>query len=541
VARAGWPPRGHAEAGCGEQRPAAASAAAESATFERDADWEAQLAKIKAYKRQHGDCNVPQKWAEDPRLGSWVRRQRNLKKNLDHGEPSGVATAARVAKLDALGFVWELSAAAISKQRSKGNQDAAGWAAQLAKLKTYRSRHGDCNVPQKWAEDPPLGRWVADQRRCKRNLDRGESSKGMTAARATKLDALGFAWELSAAAISKQNSKAARDDAGWEAQLAKLKAYQRRHGDCNVPQGWAEDPGLGNWVDNQRKYKKALDRGEPSHRITAALAAKLKALGFAWKMSVEAISKRNSKANRDDAGWEVNLAKLKEYKRKHDDCNVPRSWAEDPRLGNWVDDQRARKKALDHGEPSPRIMAARAAKLDALGFAWALSAAAISKQNSKANRDDAGWEGWLAKLEAHQRRHGDCNVPQGWAEDPRLGAWVKGQRKSKKALDRGEPSKGMTAARAARLHALGFAWELSAGAARDDAGWEAQLAKLMAYKRRHGDCNVPRGWAEDPPLSGWVDTQRRCKKKLDCGESGQGMMARVAKLEALGFVWSLGR
>jgi hypothetical protein len=270
-----------------------------------------------------------------------------------------------VAKLDALGFVWELSAAAISKQRSKGNQDAAGWAAQLAKLKTYRSRHGDCNVPQKWAEDPPLGRWVADQRRCKRNLDRGESSKGMTAARATKLDALGFAWELSAAAISKQNSKAARDDAGWEAQLAKLKAYQRRHGDCNVPQGWAEDPGLGNWVDNQRKYKKALDRGEPSH--------------------------------------------------------------------------------------------------------------------------------------------------------------------------------GMTAARAAKLKALGFAWELSAGAARDDAGWEAQLAKLMAYKRRHGDCNVPRGWAEDPPLSGWVDTQRRCKKKLDCGESSQGMMARVAKLEALGFVWSLGR
>jgi hypothetical protein len=38
-------------------------------------------------------------------------------------------------------------------------------------------------------------------------------------------------------------------------------------------------------------------------------------------------------------------------------------------------------------------------------------------------------------------------VPQGWAEDPRLGKWVSTQRKFKKALDRGEHGKGMTAAR----------------------------------------------------------------------------------------------
>jgi hypothetical protein len=36
----------------------------------------------------------------------------------------------------------------------------------------------------------------------------------MTAARAAKLDALGFAWELSAAVISKQCGKGQRDDAG---------------------------------------------------------------------------------------------------------------------------------------------------------------------------------------------------------------------------------------------------------------------------------------------------------------------------------------
>jgi hypothetical protein len=57
----------------------------------------------------------------------------------------------------------------------------------------------------------------------------------MTVARVAKLDKLGFAWELSAAAISKQRSKGCRDDAGWDAQLAKLRKYKRKHGGCNVP------------------------------------------------------------------------------------------------------------------------------------------------------------------------------------------------------------------------------------------------------------------------------------------------------------------
>jgi hypothetical protein len=102
----------------------------------------------------------------------------------------------------------------------------------------------------------------------------------MTAARAAKLDALGFAWEL-----SEKYQK--RDDAGWEGRLAKLKAYKQTHGDCNVPQGWAEDPPLGRWVNKQRVGRKALDRGEPSKGMTAARAAKLEALGFNWAPSQE--------------------------------------------------------------------------------------------------------------------------------------------------------------------------------------------------------------------------------------------------------------
>ena len=79
----------------------------------------------------------------------------------------------------------------------------------------------------------------------------------------------------------------------------------------------------------------------------------------------------------------------------------------------------------------------------------------------------------LARLAAYKAAHGDCNVPRGWAEDPRLARWVTKQRVLKRQLDRGEPSQGMTAGRAARLTALGFAWAPRVGSGPDLVGWEA--------------------------------------------------------------------
>ena len=81
----------------------------------------------------------------------------------------------------------------------------------------------------------------------------------------------------------------------------------------------------------------------------------------------------NSGRRRDDSGWAARLAKLKKYKRRHGDCNVPHRWAAGPTLGNWVKDQRVRKEKLGRGEPSNGMTAVRAANLDTLGFAWELS------------------------------------------------------------------------------------------------------------------------------------------------------------------------
>jgi hypothetical protein len=111
-----------------------------------------------------------------------------------------------------------------------------------------------------------------------------------------------------------------------------------------------------------RRRQEARDSVEAFDKAEAAKAAK-----------VPQAAKAPNPAN--DAGWELSLAKLKAYKAEHGDCNVPHRWAEDQRLGRWVGDQRAGKRKVDRGEPSRGMTVARAAKLEALGFAWAVSAA----------------------------------------------------------------------------------------------------------------------------------------------------------------------
>ena len=63
-------------------------------------------AKLAAYKAQHGDCNVPPDWGEDPPLATWISGQRSYKRRLDRGNGNAGITVAQVAKLDKLGFVW---------------------------------------------------------------------------------------------------------------------------------------------------------------------------------------------------------------------------------------------------------------------------------------------------------------------------------------------------------------------------------------------------------------------------------------------------
>jgi hypothetical protein len=96
----------------------------------------------------------------------WVSNQRAARR---HDKLS----VQEIEQLEALGFEWD--------------PHEGAWEEMFSELERYRDEHGDCLVPGKWPQNPPLGTWVGKQRSAKK---RGSLAKE----RVERLEALGFEW-----------------------------------------------------------------------------------------------------------------------------------------------------------------------------------------------------------------------------------------------------------------------------------------------------------------------------------------------------------
>ncbi len=114
--------------------------------------WEDRLAEVAAFKEKNGHCDIPLNYPENPKLGHFVNSTRTQRNN-------GRLTADRLAKLEAVGFIW-ISAAKV--EVAKGI--TFKWMSRFNELLQYKKIHGNFDVPSEWSENPSLGRWVARQR-----------------------------------------------------------------------------------------------------------------------------------------------------------------------------------------------------------------------------------------------------------------------------------------------------------------------------------------------------------------------------------------
>ena len=189
--------------------------------------WDDRLAEVAAYKAKEGNCEIPLNYPENPKLGRFVNAMRTQRNN-------GTLSADRIAKLDALGFVW----ASSRKTLVDWERISADWQARFDELLRYKETHGDCDVPAKWRENPQLGNWVSQQRQ-------NRKSGTLHPERQRRLDEIGFDWR-------SENRKEE-----WTTRFEQLKAYKERFGNCRVPVKWKENPQLGVWVTNQRHRLKS--------------------------------------------------------------------------------------------------------------------------------------------------------------------------------------------------------------------------------------------------------------------------------------------
>mmetsp|Transcript_33827 Transcript_33827/g.64406 ORF Transcript_33827/g.64406 Transcript_33827/m.64406 type:complete len:566 (-) Transcript_33827:105-1802(-) len=244
--------------------------------------------------------------------------------------------------------------------------------------------------------------------------------------------------DAAAAADSAQPASSLASDfrggqESWNVMLYQLLLYKAQRGDLNIPHNDASYRLLYNWVQTQRKHFKLYQENKTSSTfLNADRIAVLDAIDFQWNV-------------RGDTFWQKNFDSLVKYKNEHGDVRVPRLYTKNPKLGEWVTDQRRQWKSKMDGKPN-LMTEDRKAKLDEVGFVWKV-------------RDRADWNDRYEQLLEFKKENGHCIVPQHYTRNRALGKWVAKQREQYRFYREGKHS-FLTEERIDLLKSVGFVWQI---------------------------------------------------------------------------------
>ena len=429
------------------------------------------------------------------KLGHWVFRQRSSKKN-------GIISQERIDLLDKIGFTW------VEEQPPKKDAYIAreeSWDQSFAKLQTFQKKFGHLNPDVNDKTYGKLGRWVRTQKWNYSNLPKDQI---------LLLNSIGVTFVLNS------------HDINWEHQYLRLKLWKEANGHCQFLTNSKEDPTLGRWVSLQRVLNRKGD-------LIPERKEKLDAIGFVWSLRggpgtrykpageantpevpllEEKLDRLNATGvareaayNKYDVKWHQMLEKLKEYKSKTGNCNVPRTDKENRKLARWVKTQRAVYK-------SGKLEEDRKHKLDNVGFDWEIT--------RKIQYEDM-WDASFAELVEFQRKNGHCNIPCR-KELQTLHSWVKLQRRRCKETQ--VNLKPLSQRQIDLLNSIGFIWA-------QEEKWNDKYERLKGYQLEHGHCDVPKAYNQDQELGMWVQYQR---SKY---QNNELLQDRIERLEKIGFSW----
>jgi hypothetical protein len=318
--------------------------------------WMQRLNELRQYKEQFGDCLVPRNYEAAPGLGSWIHNQRTQYKLFKAGIHSRI-TPERVELLESVGFVWDArehslntksgtddgsSQQKLSKRRRKP-QDTK-WLKKFEELCKYKEKYGSTLVPQSFATNPALGKWVSYQR-TQYKLWKENLPSQLSQERKDLLESIGFTW------LARDPD----DNLPWDLRFRQLKQYKAEFGNCSVPRSYSVNPQLGAWVHYQRQQYRLMSRNKKS-QMTEERVTLLEAEGFQWNVQ-------------GHLPWEARLEELKAFKAAHGNCLVPIKYPPNPQLGNWVHNQRKEHK-LFHENKKSTLTHERIHLLETEGFVW---------------------------------------------------------------------------------------------------------------------------------------------------------------------------
>jgi len=255
--------------------------------------WEEGYAAAVQYHKEHGDLNVPHKYKDKNgyRLGTWINSQREARRCKRE-----TLTEDKIARLDALGIVWEDR---LEKQ----------WNDTFQALCDYLNEYKTLSVPTNYKAKNGINlySWVSTQREKYR---KGKLSEE----RIEKLKSIGFEFELPDL---------------WEINYQAAKAYFEDHGDLCITDDYKEGSKLRKWLTRQKQYANRED----SSRISQSKIEKLRSIGLFDEIS------------HADKKWLRRYELAKAYYLEHGDLHIPNDYIVDGfQLGVWVYMQRTKRR-----------------------------------------------------------------------------------------------------------------------------------------------------------------------------------------------------
>lgn len=154
---------------------------------------------------------------------------------------------------------------------------ARKWMKGYKRLKEYKMVHGNCKVPQRFKEDPALGRWCQKQREYYKNYHQGKYTT-MTPERMALLNAIDFYWTVEGG----KKRKVIKD---FRIHFLELEDYKNQNGNCRVPHLYDPNRGLGVFVHRVKIYHREIKEGKrnPNNKfLTKVRIQALNTLGLEW-------------------------------------------------------------------------------------------------------------------------------------------------------------------------------------------------------------------------------------------------------------------
>jgi len=457
-------------------------------------NWGLGCSHLENFVKQEGHALVPinYKGSDGFAFGKWVRDTRNRADKLNNE---------RKKRLDALGFVWDVSKHSwylafeelnlfykennnikvIQKYKTKSGfflhpwiktqqkrkeflesdqikllESIPGWKwinwieewnSNFEKIKNISSESTQCIVPDTVKDFDRLRQWMIFQRGRKNTLE--EEFK-------EKLESLpGWTW------YPNQDK--------WQIGLNYLNEYVKENGSSYVPNDFSCSDGyrLGSWITVQRSYKDKLS--QERKRILEAIP------GWIWAVK--------------EYNWNEGFNHLKEFKEINGHLNLENKYISDDgfKLGQWTGVQRTFISKMSKE---------RNKKLDELGFIW------DKKENlwNLAIKHTKDYVSEFKNIRVSRKYRTEDGFP--------LASWIERQRYF---FGKGELSKENIS----KLESIPeWTWNLKEDV--KEQTWNEGIIQLTEYSKKYGKCKIKENFVAKNgfKLQYWVTRQRQFKNKL---------------------------